>query len=64
MFNMENDSKNELNVYMDTGVLVKDIQELMNLSLDGVCMTRLVTGECPWNPKLKTIDMKLDVFGP
>ena len=54
---------NNVSVYMDKAILLKDISQLMTLKLEGIQIVKLVDAECPWYKKYKTIDMKLDVFG-
>lgn len=48
---------------MDKGARIADLSQLLQLKLEGVQITKVVTADCPWNEKVKTNDLKLDLFG-
>ena len=55
-------SKN-IHVYMDKGKRIEDLSQLLDYKLEGIQIVKIVQAECPWNPQVKTIDLKLDLFG-
>lgn len=65
MFNLKKKdaSKKVVNVYMDKAGMITDLEQLLTQKLENIQITKAVTGDCPWNKNLKTIDFKLDVFG-
>lgn len=48
---------------MDEASLIRDMNQLLNHTMEGMKIIKFVHADCPWNKKLKTIDMKLDVIG-
>lgn len=64
MFDQAANKDRPVKVYMDEAPLITDMNELMNISFDGLNMARGTSAQCPWNKAVDAMDLKLDIFGP